>query len=155
MIGVPLENLRASVEEFNKYAASGVDEQFHRGESPWDMMCSYIVGFPGGGWAGAEMNYLTEPDPELPNQLLVPMDKPPYYVGQVMLSDIGTKGGVRTDTAARVLRADGTPIEGLYAAGNSMAAMSGRVYPGAGTPIGSSVAFAYLAAVHLAGTAAG
>ena len=154
MIGVPVENLLASVEEFNKYAASGVDEQFHRGESPWDMMCSYIVGFPGGGWAGPEMNYLTEPDPELPNQLLVPMDKPPYYVGQVMLSDIGTKGGVRTDTDARVLRADDTPIEGLYATGNSMAAMSGRVYPGAGTPIGSSLAFAYLAVLHLAGTAA-
>lgn len=150
MIGVPADTLHDTVQEFNKYAASGVDEQFHRGETPWDQMNSYFVGFPGGGWSGPLMNYMTDPDPELPNQLLVPMDQPPYYVGQVLLSDIGTKGGLRTDTDARVLKADGTPIEGLYATGNSMAAMSGHVYPGAGTPIGSSIAFAYRAVSHIA-----
>ncbi|MFL6022021.1 MAG: FAD-binding protein [Marmoricola sp.] len=150
LIGVPIDGLQASVEQFNKYAASGVDEQFHRGETPWDLMCAYIVGFPGGGWSGAAMNYLIEPDPELPNQLLVPMDQPPYYAGQVLLSDIGTKGGLRTDADARVLRADDTAIPGLYATGNTMAAMSGRVYPGAGTPIGSSIAFSYRAVLHLA-----
>ena len=31
--------------------------------------------------------------------------------------------------------------------------MSGRVYPGAGTPIGSSVAFAYLAVLDMVGAA--
>lgn len=150
MIGVPAEKLKATVEEFNASAASGVDEKFHRGETPWDVMNSYFVGFPAGGWSGPDMNYMTEPDPELANQMLVPMDQPPYYVGQVMLSDIGTKGGLRTDPDAKVLTEDGSPIEGLYATGNSMAAMAGRVYPGAGTPVGSSIAFAYRAVSDIA-----
>lgn len=153
LIDVPAETLRDTVETFNKYAASGVDEQFHRGESAWDQMNSYIVGFPGGGWGGPSMNYLVEHDADLANQLLVPLDSPPYYIGQVLLSDIGTKGGLRTDADARVLRKDGTPIKGLYATGNSMAAMSGRVYPGAGAPIGSSLAFGYQAVAHMAANA--
>ena len=54
------------------------------------------------------------------------------------ISDLGTKGGLRTDTAARVLDASGTPIPGLYAAGNTMAAPSGTAYPAGGTPIGTT-----------------
>ena len=42
-------------------------------------------------------------------------------------------------------------IAGLYASGNTMAPMSGRIYPGAGGPVGSSMAFSYLAALDLAG----
>ncbi|WP_216899955.1 FAD-binding protein, partial [Nocardia alni] len=82
---------------------------------------------------------------------LIPIDSPPYYAATVVLSDIGTKGGLVTDTNARVLRPDNIPIEGLYATGNTMAAMSGGSYPGAGTPIGSSVVFGYRAALDLAG----
>jgi 3-oxosteroid 1-dehydrogenase len=123
-----------------------VDERFHRGESAWDQFSSQIVGFP----AGPVMNYLVPPEEGLPNPLLAPIDTPPYYAASVLLSDIGTKGGLRTDEHARVLREDGKAIEGLYATGNTMAAMSGHVYPGAGTPIGSSIAFAYLAVLDLA-----
>jgi predicted oxidoreductase len=67
-----------------------------------------------------------------------------------VLSDLGTKGGLKTDVDGRVLRPDGRPIAGLYAAGNTAAPMSGRVYPGAGTPIGSGLAFAYRAVLDLA-----
>jgi 3-oxosteroid 1-dehydrogenase len=44
----------------------------------------------------------------------------------------------------------GQPIAGLYATGNSMAAVSGCTYPGGGNPVGSSMVFAYLAARHMA-----
>lgn len=148
IIGVPFETLSATIEEFNGYAATGVDEKFHRGESPWDQMSSQIVGFP----AGPVMNYLVGPEPGLPNPLLGPVETAPYYAVQVMLSDIGTKGGLRIDEHARVLRPDGEPIAGLYAAGNTAAAWSGRVYPGAGTPIGSSIAFSYLAVLDMVPT---
>jgi 3-oxosteroid 1-dehydrogenase len=50
-----------------------------------------------------------------------------------------------------VLDIDGAVIPGLYAAGNSMAAVSGTTYPGGGNPIGSSVVFAHLAALDMAG----
>lgn len=149
MIDVPVQALQASVEQFNGYAKTGVDEQFHRGESTWDHFSSHIVGFP----AGPVMNYMAPPEEGLANPLLAPLDTAPYYAATIRLSDIGTKGGVVTDEHARVLRPDGQAIVGLYAAGNTMAAMSGHVYPGAGTPIGSSIAFAYRAVLDLASSA--
>ena len=64
--------------------------------------------------------------------------------------DLGTKGGLRTDTAGRVLDTGGAVIAGLYAAGNTMAAPSGTVYPGGGNPIGTSMVFSHLAAMDMA-----
>lgn len=148
LIDVPLEALRKTIDEFNGYAHAGVDEKFHRGETAWDQMFHHVLG------AAVEptQNYPAPPTPDWPNPLLLPLDTPPYYVATIVPSDIGTKGGLKTDENARVLREDGRPIAGLYAAGNTAAAMSGHVYPGAGTPIGSSIAFAYLAVLDLVGT---
>ncbi len=57
---------------------------------------------------------------------------------------------MRTDARARVLRADGTVIPGLYAAGNAGAAVMGRTYAGAGSTIGPAMTFGYIAAQDLA-----
>jgi 3-oxosteroid 1-dehydrogenase len=65
--------------------------------------------------------------------------------------DLGTKGGLVTDEWARVLRTDGTSIEGLYAVGNSMSSVMGNSYPGAGATIGPAMTFGYLAAHHVTG----
>ena len=65
--------------------------------------------------------------------------------------DVGTAGGVLTDEFARVLREDGSVIEGLYATGNSTASVFGRCYPGAGASIGASFVFGYIAARHACG----
>ena len=67
--------------------------------------------------------------------------------------DLGTKGGLRTDERARVLRRDGTVIEGLYAAGNASAAVMGRSYAGAGATIGPAMTFGYIAARTMAAAA--
>ncbi|MFJ8493013.1 FAD-binding protein [Streptomyces sp. NPDC094038] len=147
LIDVPFDALDRTVKEFNGYAATGVDERFHRGETPWDQMFRHVVGFP----ADPRQNFPAGPSPEWPNPLLPPLDRAPFYAATIVPSDIGTKGGLRIDTHARVLRPDGSPIDGLYATGNTAAAMSGRVYPGAGTPIGSSLAFGYLAVLDMAG----
>ena len=45
---------------------------------------------------------------------------------------------------------DDRPIPGLYAAGNTMAAVSGTTYPGGGNPIGASLLFSHRAAMHMA-----
>ncbi|MET7680455.1 FAD-binding protein [Streptomyces sp. NPDC005423] len=148
LIDVPFDGLDRTVKEFNGYAATGVDERFHRGETPWDQMFQHIVGFP----ADPRQNFVPRTVPGFPNQLLLPVDTPPFYAATIVPSDIGTKGGLRIDERARVLRPDGRPIEGLYATGNTAAAMSGRVYPGAGTPIGSSLAFGYLAVLDIVDT---
>jgi succinate dehydrogenase/fumarate reductase flavoprotein subunit len=64
--------------------------------------------------------------------------------------DLGTKGGLVTDERARVLRPDGTAIEGLYAAGNVSAAVMGNTYAGPGATIGPALVFGYLAAEDIA-----
>jgi 3-oxosteroid 1-dehydrogenase len=140
LIGVPAGALEKSVEEFNGFARDGVDKQFHRGEAPWDR---YIV-------AGAGAFAGLPPHEVGPNPCLAPLDRPPFYAVTLVVSDLGTKGGLTTDDHARVLRPDHSVIKGLYAAGNTMAPMTGRVYPGAGGPIGSSIAFSYLAALDMA-----
>ena len=66
-----------------------------------------------------------------------------------MPGDLGTKGGLRTDGRARVLRPDGTPIPGLYAAGNASASVMGHSYAGAGATIGPAMTFGYVAALDL------
>ena len=67
-----------------------------------------------------------------------------------MPGDVSTYGGAVTDALGRVVRADGAPIQGLYATGVSTASVMGNVYPGAGASIGPSLTFGYVAAKHAA-----
>jgi 3-oxosteroid 1-dehydrogenase len=125
-IGVPGANLVATVTRFNELVSGGADDDFGRGDEAYDRTFT----------AGASP--------------LVPIDRPPYHAAAFGLSDLGTKGGLRTDTKSRVLDTAGRPIPGLYAAGNTMAAVSGTAYPGGGNPIGASMLFSHLAALHMA-----
>ncbi|GAA3130103.1 FAD-dependent oxidoreductase [Streptosporangium carneum] len=131
LLGVPKETLTATVERFNGFAALGVDEDFHRGEDPYDL---FFADRSHGG----------------PNPCLVPLDRAPYYAARVVLSDLGTKGGLRTDEDGRVLDGQDAPIPGLYAAGNTSASFAGRHYPGPGVPIGSAMVFSYRAVRDMA-----
>jgi 3-oxosteroid 1-dehydrogenase len=126
-----LPDLVTTVARFNGFAASGVDEDFGRGADEYDTFFA----------AG-----------EGPNKALVPVDQPPYYAARFVLSDLGTKGGLVTDAAGRVLRDDGTVIAGLYATGNSSASVVGAVYPGPGAPLGTAMVFGSLAIQDLATT---
>jgi succinate dehydrogenase/fumarate reductase flavoprotein subunit len=127
-IGVPAGQLRDTATRFNELARSGHDDDFNRGDSVYD-------------------NYYG--DPTLPNPNLYPLGKPPYYAFRIVLGDLGTSGGLRTDEYARVLRTDGSVVPGLYAVGNTSAAVMGRSYAGAGATIGPAMTFGYVAAKHL------
>ena len=56
--------------------------------------------------------------------LLISLDKAPYYAVKFYPTTFGSIGGVMTTEEGRVLRADGTVLTGLYAAGE----MSNRYY---------------------------
>ncbi|MFB7874671.1 FAD-binding protein [Nocardia sp. NPDC056064] len=129
-IGVPTATLDETVERFNGFARAGHDADFGRGVSAYD-------------------NYYG--DPTLPTPALDVLDKGPYYALRVRIGDLGTKGGLVYDADARVLRADGTAIPGLYAAGNTSAAVMGNDYAGAGATIGPAMVFGYIAARRAAG----
>ncbi|TCP45360.1 3-oxosteroid 1-dehydrogenase [Tamaricihabitans halophyticus] len=130
-IDVPAEALRNTVTRFNGFARDGVDEDFGRGNSHYDR-------------------YYGDPRRQ-PNPSLAEVRRAPFYAVRIVPGDLGTKGGLRTDTRGRVLRADDTAIPGLYAAGNASAAVMGHTYAGPGATIGPAMAFGYLAALDIAG----
>ena len=86
-----------------------------------------------------------------PNPNLAPLGQSPFHAVKIVPGDLGTKGGLRTDERARVLRPDGRPVPGLYAAGNASAAVMGHSYAGAGATIGPAMTFGYIAALDMAG----
>ena len=64
--------------------------------------------------------------------------------GSAVLEEIAGEFG------AGVLRPDGSAIPGLYAAGNTSAAVMGHTYAGPGATIGPAMTFGYLAVLDLA-----
>lgn len=128
-MGVPGEAFTEQLARFNQLACIGVDHDFHRGDSAYDR-------------------YYGDPTVE-PNPNLRPLEGPLYAV-RIVLSDLGTCGGLTVDPSARVLREDGQVIEGLYATGNTAANAFGRRYPGAGATIGQGLVFGHIAAQDMA-----
>ncbi|MGI5489389.1 FAD-binding protein [Microtetraspora malaysiensis] len=129
-IGVPPGALSETVERFNGFARSGEDADFGRGDSAYDRYYG---------------------DPTLKNPNIDVIDRAPFYAFRVEAGDLGTKGGLVCDEHSRVLREDGTVIDGLYATGNTSASVMGNEYAGPGATIGPSIVFGYIAARHAAG----
>ncbi|SFF64291.1 3-oxosteroid 1-dehydrogenase [Fontimonas thermophila] len=133
-IGVDAAGLKDTVAKMNAYAQTGVDPEFHKGDTAFDR-------------------YYSDPSVK-PNSCLGPIVKPPFYAVPLWPGEIGTKGGLVTDEHARVLREDGSLIGGLYAVGNTADAVMGPTYAGAGSTLGPAMTFAYIAARDLAAQAA-
>jgi succinate dehydrogenase/fumarate reductase flavoprotein subunit len=129
-IGVPAAALAHTVARHNGFARTGVDEDFGKGSDPYQQN-------------------LGDPQ-QRPNRCIGPLDKPPFYAVAVYASDIGTSCGLRTNEFAQVLRADASPISGLYACGNDMASIMAGAYPGPGITIGPGMTFGFIAARHVA-----
>ncbi|MEV6562270.1 3-oxosteroid 1-dehydrogenase [Nocardia sp. NPDC051756] len=128
-IGVPAADLAATVARFNTFAETGKDEDFGRGDSHYDR-------------------YYGDPTVK-PNPCLAALIQGPFYAAKIVPGDLGTKGGLVADTAGRVLREDGSPIQGLYAAGNSSTPVMGHTYAGPGATIGPALTFGYLAVLDI------
>jgi 3-oxosteroid 1-dehydrogenase len=132
--GIDPATLVAAADRFNGFVRKGVDEDFGRG--------------------GTAYHRFLGDSAQKPSPSLGTIEKGPFYAYQFYPGDVGTYGGVITDTDARVLREDGSPIPGLYATGTSTASVMGRAYPGAGSSVGPSFVWGYLAARHALGGAA-
>ena len=118
--------LKRTVDRFNRFVAQNRDEDFNRGARAYDR------------WLGDPFNK--------PSEALGSISEAPFYAVPVVPGDVGTYGGVVTDEFARVLRKDGSVIAGLYATGVSTASVMGRAYPGAGSSVGPSFLWGYVAA---------
>lgn len=129
--GIDPEGLKRSVEKHNAFAAQGEDPEFGRGSSEFNRY---------GG------------DPKVgPNPSLAPIVKAPFYAVKILPGSFGTFAGIKADESARVLREDGSVIDGLYTAGNDRASIMGGFYPSGGINLGPALAFGYVIGRNLAG----
>jgi predicted oxidoreductase len=125
---LPTSAFTATGDRFNQLAAAGNDDDFGRGRSAYDRYYG---------------------DPTIhPNPNLRPLDTGQLFAVQVVLSDLGTCGGITADEYGRAMTGGGEPIEGLYAVGNTAANVFGRSYPGAGATIGQGLVYGHIAAKH-------
>jgi tricarballylate dehydrogenase len=83
----------------------------------------------------------------------LPIEQPPFYAYPIISANVFTFGGLKVDSAARVLNGDGDPIPGLYAAGEIIGTTY-RNYPGA-TSVLKGLVFGRLAGADAAGRRAG
>ncbi len=129
-MGIDPNGLENTIAKMNAYAKTGVDEDFHRGESDYDR-------------------YYADPSIK-PNPCLAPIAEAPFYAMRIEAGDFGTLGGLDTDVNANVLAEKGGNIDGLYAVGNCSAALL-PTYPGPGATLGPAMTMAYQAAKHING----
>jgi hypothetical protein len=123
-----VSSLRATIERFNSFAETGVDLDFHRGETPVEK-----------AWQGPSRSTTG-------NRSMYPMTLDgPYYCAILGPATLDTCGGPVIGTDARVLRPDGTAIPGLFGAGNCIASPTGQGYFGAGGTIGPALTFGFIA----------
>lgn len=132
--GIDPEGLSATVTEWNRHAARGEDPAFGRGTSAYMRL---------------------QGDPEVsPNPNVAPLAQGPFYAVEVQPGSFGTFAGLRCNGRAQVLRADGSVIDGLFAAGTDNASPFGGFYPAGGINLGPALTFGFIAAETAAGVRA-
>jgi succinate dehydrogenase/fumarate reductase flavoprotein subunit len=129
-LGIDGDELQRTVSEYNVAARQGEDPRFGRGSTAFNRFLG---------------------DPEWkPNPCVAPIASPPFFGLKLLVGDLSTFDGLRADAAGRALRADGTPIPGLYVVGADRASMMGGAYPGPGINHGPHMTMAYVTAGAIA-----
>lgn len=123
-LGIPGSSLEATIAEFNADVDRGVDARYGRGTLWFE---GQTKGGPG------------------PEKALGRIERGPFYAMGVHHGLLGTAGGLRIDSQARVRSVTGEPVPGLYAAGNTAASPFGGMYPGGGTTLGLGLTFGFVA----------
>jgi len=124
-VGIDPQGLETTIAKMNRFAETGTDEDFHRGESAYDR-------------------YYADPTIK-PNPCLATIDEGPFYAMRIEAGDFGTLGGLDTDVHGRVKLEAGGVLEGLFAVGNCSAAIL-PTYPGPGATLGPAMTMAYQSA---------
>ena len=128
--GIDAAALEQTVAAFNIGAREGRDDEFHRGESPYNKV---------------------QGEPERrPNPCMAPIARAPFYAVKIVPGSLGTFAGLKSDASARVLDAAGRAIDGLYAVGADAESVMGGHYPAGGITLGPAMTFGYIAAHHVA-----
>lgn len=82
--GIDVAGLQETIDNMNRYAETGKDEEFGRGDTEYDR------------YYGDET--IT------PNPCLAALNKAPYYAMRIVPGDFGTRGGMVTNVKAQVIK---------------------------------------------------
>src|SRR5262249_21368846 len=129
-LGIDPVQLAKTVRRFNGFVATGVDDDFHRGEHQWKLAAAA---------AASDSNI---------NSSLGTIADPPFY-GIELHPAGGSSVGLLTDVHGRVIHQRRYPIPGLYASGNTAAATEQGVGYQAGLSLAAAMTFSYLAVQHM------
>jgi succinate dehydrogenase/fumarate reductase flavoprotein subunit len=133
------ENLERTIARFNDSAKAGEDPEFGRGKHAYDNEWHLVFSPMAAGTSHA-------PNPH-PSVTMHPFsEQGPYHAIILAAGALDTSGGPAIDVNARVLDSSGSPIAGLYGAGNCIASPSGEAYYGAGHTLGMAIVFGFIAA---------
>jgi len=132
-LGIDADGLEAEVARFNEFCKDGVDRDFGKGSFPW-------------------ANFMTGDLHNKPNPNMGPLNKPPFYGLRLTFNSVGiVSAGLKTNRNAEVMHVRGKPIPGLYAAGNTAAALDTGAGYQSGFACTRGMTWSYIAAKHCAG----
>ncbi len=130
-LGIEAAGLEATAARFNAMSLTGTDTDFGRGSN-------LSVRRFRGDWN------------HQPNPNMGPVERAPFHGMRMRLLNTGiAAGGVRADGDGRVLRADGTAIDGLYVVGEGSARAAAGVGYNSGYSLSRAMAFGWLAVRHV------
>ena len=124
MMGIDESGLLRTIDRFNNMVTLGQDTDFFRGESAYDR-------------------HYGDATAQHPN--LGRLEQPPFFAVPIRLGTVGTKGGVCIDEQSRVLDGRGQALDGLWAAGNTMASIIGPETIAPGLTLGLALTWGYIA----------
>ncbi len=134
--GIDADTFQGTVARYNTMAMTGSDDDFGKGETPYNRI---------------QGDAATTRSQGLANPCMAPLRRGPFYAVKVLPGSLGTFAGLKANANAQVLNASGQAIAGLYAGGNDMNSMMGGHYPSGGITLGPAMTFGFIAAHHAAG----
>jgi succinate dehydrogenase/fumarate reductase flavoprotein subunit len=107
---------------------------------PAETLCGEVARYNELAAAGADSDFGKA------GKFLMPLATAPYYAVEVRPATVNvTSCGLRIDSYARVLHRSGTPIDGLYAAGECTGGILGETYIGSGNSLANACGFGRIA----------
>lgn len=135
-----LDNFKETMIKFNKFAVSGIDEEFKRGDFNYDReWTTFPPTIPNVDW----------PPKDTKNYTMYPLsEEGPYYAVILGAGTLDTNGGPIINKKAQILDNYDKVIPGLYGAGNCIASPTANAYWGGGSTIGPAITYGHISALN-------
>jgi succinate dehydrogenase/fumarate reductase flavoprotein subunit len=144
---VELKLRQAKIDQGLLFQADSLDELAEMAKVPADALKETVDRYNELAANGNDDDYGKRPE------ILWPVDTPPFFAGQLISTLLAASGGLRQDTACRVLDEENRPVDGLYVCGAAGGQYFSNDYPtiNPGTNHGRCLTFGRIAGINAAG----